>query len=123
MARPTTLGMPRIGSRRELKRAVEGYWAGSVGEAELAEVGRRLRAERWREQAAAGIEAVPSNDFSLYDQVLDATCLFGAVPARFGAVDPPVDLATYFRLARGDREGDRTVAPLEMTKWFDTNYH
>jgi 5-methyltetrahydropteroyltriglutamate--homocysteine methyltransferase len=123
MARATNLGMPRIGPRRELKRAVEGYWAGSIGPEELAGVARLRRAEGWREQAAAGVQGVPSNDFSLYDQVLDATCLVGAIPARFGEVGASVDLATYFRLARGERVAERVVAPLEMTKWFDTNYH
>jgi 5-methyltetrahydropteroyltriglutamate--homocysteine methyltransferase len=127
MARSINLGMPRIGPRRELKRAVEGYWAGTTDAHHLTDEARTRRAHAWREQARAGIESIPSNDFSLYDQVLDTTCLVGAVPARFGHDGGPVDLDTYFRLARGATESTgaaaRVVAPLEMTKWFDTNYH
>jgi 5-methyltetrahydropteroyltriglutamate--homocysteine methyltransferase len=121
------LGMPRIGPRRELKKAVEGYWAGTIDGAALAEVARTRRAAAWRQQADAGIDSIPSNDFSLYDQVLDTTCLVGAVPPRFSGDGGPVDLDTYFALARGTTAGAgadaRVVAPLEMTKWFDTNYH
>jgi len=127
MARSMNLGMPRIGPRRQLKRAVEGYWAGTVDAAALSDVARARRAEAWRQQADAGIDSIPSNDFSLYDQVLDTTCLVGAVPERFGHDGGPVDLDTYFTLARGTThgagDGTRVVAPLEMTKWFDTNYH
>jgi 5-methyltetrahydropteroyltriglutamate--homocysteine methyltransferase len=127
MARSINLGMPRIGPRRQLKRAVEAYWAGTADAGTLAEVARSRRADAWRQQAAAGIDSIPSNDFSLYDQVLDTTCLVGAVPDRFGTDGGPVDLDTYFALARGTTRGTgataRVVAPLEMTKWFDTNYH
>jgi 5-methyltetrahydropteroyltriglutamate--homocysteine methyltransferase len=119
MARSMNLGMPRIGPRRELKRAIESYWAGTTDAATLADVARARRAASWREQAEAGIDSIPSNDFSLYDQVLDTTCLVGAVPARFGPAGGAVDLDTYFALARGTSG----AAPLEMTKWFDTNYH
>src|SRR5271167_1061650 len=110
MARSVNLGMPRIGPRRELKRAVEGYWAGTTDEADLTDVARTRRATSWREQAEAGIESIPSNDFSLYDQVLDTTCLVGAVPDRFSVASGPVDLDTYFALARGTTG----AAPLEM---------
>jgi len=127
MARSINLGMPRIGPRRQLKRAVESYWAGTTDGDHLSDVARTRRADSWREQSEAGIENIPSNDFTLYDQVLDTTCLVGAVPARFGHQGGPVDLDTYFALARGTthRAGGRSrvVAPLEMTKWFDTNYH
>ncbi len=127
MARSMNLGMPRIGPHRELKRAVEGFWAGTTDAGALVEVARTRRAQGWREQAAAGIAGIPSNDFSLYDHVLDTTCLVGAVPPRFGPTAGPVDLDTYFALARGTTRavgsGTRVVAPLEMTKWFDTNYH
>ncbi|MGH9017882.1 MAG: 5-methyltetrahydropteroyltriglutamate--homocysteine S-methyltransferase, partial [Acidimicrobiales bacterium] len=127
MARAMNLGMPRIGPARELKRAVEGYWAGTTDAATLTDVAAERRASAWRQQARSGIDSVPSNDFSLYDQVLDTTCLVGAVPERFGPVTGPVDLDTYFTLARGTTatvDGvPRVVAPLEMTKWFDTNYH
>jgi 5-methyltetrahydropteroyltriglutamate--homocysteine methyltransferase len=127
VARSMNLGMPRIGPRRELKRAIEGYWAGTTDVSTLTDVARTRRAQSWAEQAAAGIESIPSNDFTLYDQVLDTTCLVGAIPARFGSHAGPVDLDTYFSLARGTTVTatgtSRVVAPLEMTKWFDTNYH
>ncbi len=110
----TVLGYPRIGAGRELKRATEDHWAGRIDAARLAEVAAGVRQSMWRDMSAAGLDTVPSNVFSLYDQVLDATVMVGAVPERFaGAADP------YFAMARG-ADG---VAPLEMTKWFDTNYH
>jgi 5-methyltetrahydropteroyltriglutamate--homocysteine methyltransferase len=111
------LGYPRIGARRELKLALEAHWRGEIDEAELRARGARLRAENWKTQRDAGLDLVPAGDFAWYDQVLTATLLVGALPARFGAAHP--DLATAFILARG-RPG---LAPLEMTKWFDTNYH
>lgn len=117
------LGFPRIGVRRELKFALERFWAGTASAEELERTARELRERHWRLQAAAGIVHVPSNDFSLYDHVLDAAALVGAVPARYGVRDGvrdgEVDLATYFAMARGGA----SVAPMEMTKWFDTNYH
>jgi len=123
MSHAVNLGMPRIGPDRELKRAVEGYWAGTVDRDGLQAAARARRADGWAAQRAAGIEGIPSNDFSLYDQVLDACCLVGAVPPRFGAPDGDVDLDTYFAMARGTDGPDGPVAPMEMTKWFDTNYH
>ncbi|MFD9896153.1 5-methyltetrahydropteroyltriglutamate--homocysteine S-methyltransferase [Amycolatopsis sp. NPDC059027] len=114
----TVLGYPRIGADRELKRAVERYWAGKVDETTLRETGRELRAETWRELAAAGLDSIPSNTFSHYDQMLDTAELFGALPARFtGLALSPLD--TYFAAARGVQD----APALEMTKWFDTNYH
>ncbi len=119
MAIAANLGFPRIGLRRELKRAVEGYWAGNVDPEELQLVAEGLRRQHWQLQQSAGIQQIPSNDFSFYDLVLDTAAMVGAVPKRFrwsgGAVDP----MTYFAMARGATE----VAPLNMTKWFDTNYH
>ncbi|MCT2587886.1 5-methyltetrahydropteroyltriglutamate--homocysteine S-methyltransferase [Actinophytocola gossypii] len=114
----TVLGYPRIGPRRELKRALEDHWAGRTDEAALAEVAARLRADTWAELAASGLDSVPGNTFSHYDHVLDTAVLFDAVPPRFRdlGLSP---LGTYFAMARG-RDG---VAPLELTKWFDTNYH
>ena len=127
--RTHNLGYPRIGERRELKRATEAYWSGKFGADELEATGRELRAARWRRQAAAGIDLIPSNDWSLYDHVLDTICLLGAVPRRFrpagiiaGRDGASIGLDTYFRLARG-APGQDGVLPLEMTKWFDTNYH
>ncbi|MDA3648080.1 5-methyltetrahydropteroyltriglutamate--homocysteine S-methyltransferase [Saccharopolyspora indica] len=114
----TVLGYPRIGPRRELKRALESYWAGRSSEAELRETARELRAGTWRELREAGLDSVPGNTFSYYDQVLDTAVTFGAVPPRYAALGlGPLD--TYFALARGVE----AVPPLEMTKWFDTNYH
>lgn len=115
--RTANLGFPRMGRQRELKFALEGYWTGQRTEADLLQVARDLRARHWRLQQAAGIDIIPSNDFSLYDQVLDALVLVGATPARFGL--EPVTLERYFAMARNSRE----QTAMEMTKWFDTNYH
>ncbi|MEV4806090.1 5-methyltetrahydropteroyltriglutamate--homocysteine S-methyltransferase [Nonomuraea sp. NPDC049421] len=110
----TVLGHPRIGPRRELKRALESYWAGRSTRAELDRVGAELRESTWRRLAELGLDGLPSNTFSLYDHVLDTAVLLGAVPKRYrDAADP------YFAMARGTEE----LAPLRMTKWFDTNYH
>ncbi|BDI30721.1 5-methyltetrahydropteroyltriglutamate--homocysteine methyltransferase [Capsulimonas corticalis] len=121
------LGYPRVGARRELKKALESYWAGRSTQQELRDTAAALRKAHWITQRDAGIEWIPSNDFSFYDQTLDASVLFGVVPARFAhSPGRPVDLDTYFTMARGiDTENHATagVAALEMTKWFDTNYH
>lgn len=114
----TVLGYPRIGPRRELKRALESYWASRSDESALRQVARELRAGTWRELHAAGVESIPSNTFSYYDQVLDTAVMLGAVPPRYRDLGlSPLD--TYFAMARGSK----STAPLEMTKWFDTNYH
>ncbi|MCA0423301.1 MAG: 5-methyltetrahydropteroyltriglutamate--homocysteine S-methyltransferase [Proteobacteria bacterium] len=126
------LGFPRIGARRELKFALESHWAGKTGEDELKETAQALRARHWQAQQAAGIAVIPSNDFSLYDHVLDLAVALGAVPEGYGwSGEGPVSLATYFALARGGAIADgcdcgcpdKGVSALEMTKWFDTNYH
>jgi 5-methyltetrahydropteroyltriglutamate--homocysteine methyltransferase len=114
----TVLGYPRIGPRRELKRVVESYWAGQTGREELERTARDLRVKTWTTLAEAGLDSVPGNTFSYYDHVLDTAVLFGAVPGRFRGLGLS-ELDTYFAMARG-HEG---VAPLELTKWFDTNYH
>jgi 5-methyltetrahydropteroyltriglutamate--homocysteine methyltransferase len=116
-------GFPRIGPQRELKFATEGYWRGEVSEAELLATARRIRLDNWRLMREAGIDLVPSNDFSLYDHVLDAIALVGAVPKRYRHAGGPVGLDTYFAMARGRQEADADVTAMEMTKWFDTNYH
>jgi 5-methyltetrahydropteroyltriglutamate--homocysteine methyltransferase len=114
----TVLGYPRIGPDRELKHAVERYWAGTADEAELGKVAEALRARTWTELADAGIGSVPSNTFSYYDQVLDAALVVGAVPPRFARLGlAPLDM--MFTMARGT-DG---VPALELTKFFDTNYH
>ncbi|WP_449283646.1 5-methyltetrahydropteroyltriglutamate--homocysteine S-methyltransferase [Leucobacter sp.] len=120
----TILGYPRLGRRRELKRAVESFWKGTTSEAELVETARELRAATRARLVELGLPAsggaVPES-FSFYDQVLDATLALGAIPHRFAdvAAGAASDLTTYFALARGDEDHQ----PLEMTKWFDTNYH
>jgi 5-methyltetrahydropteroyltriglutamate--homocysteine methyltransferase len=118
MARTAVLGLPRIGPNRELKSALEGYWAGRVPAGELADVARTLRAAGWRRASGAGLDVIPSGDFSFYDHVLDTVYAVGAVPERFGGPDATWDEA-YFAMARGTA----AARPLEMTKWFDTNYH
>ena len=118
MARTAILGLPRIGPNRELKFALEAFWAGRRDREHLEEVARRLRAAAWEQAWRAGVDVIPSGDFSLYDHVLDTAWALGAIPERFGELDRQ-DLGSYFALARGT-EGQR---PLEMTKWFDTNYH
>ncbi|KAA1249240.1 5-methyltetrahydropteroyltriglutamate--homocysteine S-methyltransferase [Mycobacterium simiae] len=113
----TITGSPRIGPRRELKRATEGYWAGRTSRSELESVAATLRRDTWAGLAAAGLDSVPVNTFSYYDQMLDTAVLLGALPARVSAVSDELD--RYFVAARGNS----AIAPLEMTKWFDTNYH
>ncbi|WP_144206273.1 5-methyltetrahydropteroyltriglutamate--homocysteine S-methyltransferase [Mycobacterium tilburgii] len=113
----TVVGSPRIGPNRELKRTTEGYWAGRTSRADLKRVAATLRRETWTGLIDAGLDSVPVNTFSYYDQVLDTAVMLGALPAR--AAQVPDDLDRYFAAARGNQD----VAPLEMTKWFDTNYH
>lgn len=123
MIRATTLGYPRIGRKRELKQACEAYWNGKIGEDDLLKSGAELRRAHWQVQRDAGIELIPVNDFSFYDQVLDAISLIGAVPERYHWQGGQVDLATYFAMARGVKRADLDATAMEMTKWFDTNYH
>jgi len=117
------LGYPRIGQRRELKRALEAYWKGALTADELLAVGAEIRSANWTTQQAAGIASIPSNDFSLYDQMLDMSVLVGAVPPRYSWDGGTIDLGLYFAMARGAQDTQRDVSALEMTKWFDTNYH
>ena len=113
----TVLGSPRIGPNRELKRAVEKYWKGNLDRAELESVAATIRKDTWEALSAAGLDSVPVNTFSYYDQVLDTAVMVGALPPR--VADVADDLDRYFAAARGNDD----IAPLEMTKWFDTNYH
>lgn len=115
----SNLGFPRIGVRRELKAALESYWSGATGAEALHAVAASLRARHWFAQQKAGLDHIPSNDFSLYDQMLDTIAMLGAVPPRFGHHGGPVPLDLYFSMARG--RADQPA--MEMTKWFDTNYH
>jgi 5-methyltetrahydropteroyltriglutamate--homocysteine methyltransferase len=132
----STLGFPRIGPRRELKSALEAYWSGKIDQNSLLEAAAGLRAANWARQHALGVTNIPSNDFSLYDHVLDTSIMVGAIPAAYGWHGGPVPLDTYFAMARGSegkadeaacgcgrKHGVEGVPALEMTKWFDTNYH
>ena len=123
MARSNVSGFPRIGPRRELKFATEGYWKGDTSEEELNQVAADLRRRNWALMDDAGVDLIPSGDFSLYDHMLDATVMVGAVPARYGHNGGPVRLETYFSMARGRQGAGQDVVAMEMTKWFNTNYH
>ncbi len=132
MVLATNLGFPRIGLKRELKSALEAYWSGKQTVEQLQQTAKELRARHWRLQKDAGLDHIPSNDFSFYDHVLDTILLTGAVPAAYGK---NTDLHTYFSMARGHQttccgghvhaasDKPTDVPALEMTKWFDTNYH
>ncbi|RUT71035.1 5-methyltetrahydropteroyltriglutamate--homocysteine S-methyltransferase [Flavobacterium cupreum] len=118
------LGYPRIGSNRELKKASELYWGGKISVDELIRTGKDIRRTNWQLQAEAGVDLIPSNDFSFYDQVLDLTLTLGAIPERytdFAKSNSAIDL--YFAMARGAQKNGQDVVAMEMTKWFDTNYH
>src|SRR5215204_5752862 len=123
MALSNIAGFPRIGPERELKFATEGYWRGDVSRDDLLATARRIRVDNWKFMQGAGVDLIPSNDFSLYDHVLDTIALVGAVPDRYEHADGPVDIDTYFAMARGRQEDGIDVTAMEMTKWFDTNYH
>jgi 5-methyltetrahydropteroyltriglutamate--homocysteine methyltransferase len=123
MVLTANLGFPRVGADRELKRALERHWRGDLGRDGLLDVARELRARHWRLQHDAGIDHIPSNDFSLYDHVLDTAWMVGAVPEGFAGDGDEVGGSSYFALARGGMVDGRDVPALEMTKWFDTNYH
>jgi 5-methyltetrahydropteroyltriglutamate--homocysteine methyltransferase len=118
------LGYPRIGSNRELKKACELYWAGKISVDELISAGKEIRIRNWHLQSEAGVDLIPSNDFSFYDQVLDLSVTVGAIPQRYhelAKTNSSLDL--YFAMARGVQKDGQDVVAMEMTKWFDTNYH
>ncbi|WP_369769704.1 5-methyltetrahydropteroyltriglutamate--homocysteine S-methyltransferase [Flavobacterium sp. WC2416] len=118
------LGYPRIGSNRELKKASELYWSGKITAEELISTGKNIRKENWALQFNAGIDLIPSNDFSFYDQVLDLSLTLGVIPEQYKAFakeNSVLDL--YFAMARGAQKEGQDVVAMEMTKWFDTNYH
>jgi 5-methyltetrahydropteroyltriglutamate--homocysteine methyltransferase len=119
----SNLGFPPLGAARELKRATEGYWSGKVTRAQLLGTGTELRRRHWQLQRDIGLDRIPVNDFSFYDRMLDTCALVGAVPPRYGWKGGEVDLDTYFAMARGSQGKGRDVTAMEMTKWFDTNYH
>jgi 5-methyltetrahydropteroyltriglutamate--homocysteine methyltransferase len=121
------LGYPRVGAHRELKKASEQYWAGKTGREELFAIARTIREQNWKLQQDAGIDLIPCNDFSFYDQVLDTSLMLGVIPQRYNAVltknakNKEIDL--YFAMARGYQKDGLDITAMEMTKWFDTNYH
>src|SRR5438876_7865255 len=119
----SNLGFPPLGAARELKRATEGYWAGKLSVQQLLATRAELRRRHWELQRAIGIDRIPANDFSFYDRMLDTCALVGAVPPRYGWKGNEVDADTYFAMARGSQGKGRDVTAMEMTKWFDTNYH
>ncbi|WP_158827369.1 5-methyltetrahydropteroyltriglutamate--homocysteine S-methyltransferase [Mucilaginibacter lacusdianchii] len=121
------LGYPRMGSHRQLKKACEQYWSGKITRDELNQAARKIKEENWQLQVNAGIDLVPCNDFSFYDQVLDMSLLLGAIPARYTPVLSTVktnqEIDLYFAMARGYQKDGLDITAMEMTKWFDTNYH
>ncbi|NDL64540.1 5-methyltetrahydropteroyltriglutamate--homocysteine S-methyltransferase [Acerihabitans arboris] len=118
-----TLGFPRVGLHRELKKAQESYWAGKSSQRELLAVGRELRARHWQQQKDAGVDLLPVGDFAWYDHVLTTSLMLDNVPARHRNGDSPADLDTLFRIGRGRAPTGEPAAAAEMTKWFNTNYH
>ncbi len=119
----TNLGFPRIGAQRELKKALESYWRGQSSKEALFAAAAQLRERHWKLQQAAGLDHIPSNDFSLYDHILDLSCMLGCVPERYGWQGGDIDLDLYFAMARGRQSGGQDLTAMEMSKWFDTNYH
>ncbi|MDG2951016.1 5-methyltetrahydropteroyltriglutamate--homocysteine S-methyltransferase [Exercitatus varius] len=112
-------GFPRIGAKRELKFAQERYWRGEIAGRDLLDIAKALREINWKHQAAANADYVAVADFTLYDHILDLQVATGSIPARFGFDSQHLTLDQYFQLARGNKD----QFAIEMTKWFDTNYH
>lgn len=124
--RTQNLGYPRIGNQRELKKATEQYWSEKISQQQLLLTGKTIRLQNWQIQAEAGIDLIPCNDFSFYDQVLDTTLMIGAVPKRYqtlAATKQLTDIDLLFAMARGYQKDGFDITAMEMTKWFDTNYH
>ncbi|WP_299254750.1 5-methyltetrahydropteroyltriglutamate--homocysteine S-methyltransferase [uncultured Cytophaga sp.] len=120
------LGYPRIGNNRELKKASEQYWAGTITQQKLQDTAKAIRTNNWLTQKEAGLDLIPCNDFSFYDQVLDMSFMFGLIPDRFSPLLQKKDLTEldiYFAMARGYQKDGYDITAMEMTKWFDTNYH
>ena len=120
--RTNILGYPRIGANRELKKAEEAYWAGKISKQELLDAAAQIRKTNWLLQKEAGIDLIPSNDFSFYDQTLDLSLSLGAIPERYNNLKDDL-LELYFAMAHGYQKNGIDVTAMEMTKWFDTNYH
>lgn len=120
--RTNILGYPRVGANRELKKAEEAYWAGKISKQELLDTAEHIRKGNWLMQKDSGIDLIPSNDFSFYDQTLDLSLCVGAIPERYNNLQKD-KLELYFAMAHGYQKDDIDVTAMEMTKWFDTNYH
>ncbi|TXD48808.1 5-methyltetrahydropteroyltriglutamate--homocysteine S-methyltransferase [Polaribacter sp. IC073] len=120
----TILGHPRIGEKRELKKAIESYWKENIEETTLLKIASDIKKKNWLHQKEIGIDIIPSNDFSLYDQVLDMSLTLNCIPKRFRELKNKVSfIDLYFAMARGFQKDNFDIVALEMTKWFDTNYH
>ena len=119
------LGFPCIGPKRELKKACEQYWQGKISQEELLKTGSQIRQYNWKLQQEAGIDLIPSNDFSFYDHVLDMSFTLGNIPERYSKVSAKneIGLENYFAMARGFQKNGLDITAMEMTKWFNTNYH
>ena len=120
--RTNILGYPRVGAGRELKKAEESYWAGKISKQELLDTAAHIRKQNWQLQKEAGVDLIPSNDFSFYDQTLDLSLALGAIPERYNSLKDD-SLELYFAMAHGYQNDGIDVTAMEMTKWFDTNYH
>ena len=118
----SVIGYPRVGSLRELKFATEKYFRGELTADALRECAKNLRKEHWSSQKSNGIDLIPSNDFSFYDQVLDTAVMLNVIPARYSSLRIS-SLDTYFAMARGYQGENGDVRALAMKKWFNTNYH
>ncbi|MDE3207797.1 MAG: 5-methyltetrahydropteroyltriglutamate--homocysteine S-methyltransferase, partial [Pseudomonadota bacterium] len=112
-------GFPHIGRKREFKHALDAYWSGTLSQQKLVQTAHAVREENWGIQIASGLDWLTVGDFSYYDQMLDLTCMLGAIPKRFDISPEKADLDAYFILARGAKN----TPALALTKWFDTNYH
>ena len=103
------LGFPRIGDKRQLKKATESYWKGETSQADLVKTSQELRHHNWQLQKDAGLDILPVGDFSFYDQILDMSCLLGNVPERYEWSGENVDMDTYFAMARGNDKAPAMV--------------
>ena len=119
----SNLGYPRIGSNRELKWLLESFWKKEINEDYLFKKISEIKKSNWIKQKKSGINYIPSNDFSLYDHVLDMCLTLNVIPDRFNKLKKENILDLYFAMARGYQNGKIDLKAMEMTKWFDTNYH